>query len=573
MAYFSKEAILKAYKQLSKLSADPTAQGATQRVSALRYFVALDSFYANYHHDCDTKDSSDKESFTGYVGEAVKVTEDLYSGNFFFPLIHIQGDYNVGSNFYSTGVVNISKESPSTTFNYPRRGKNPLMEVENGVLIRKVEFYPNLSSYLNNKPEMKAAFVVWLLRNDYISNDNYEGIKLALINKFSKEFVDVLMPSTSLDYTYNDYLTFASTKCTLEELDVRQTIVATTTVKSGVQQSGKAFNIQSLTPTILYGPPGTGKTYHMQEDYINRFDKENRFVTTFHQSFSYEDFVEGLKPLLDGYDSENITYQIEKGVFRQACERAALIAGFNSLEDSINASNRIELYDTAVKEGKLVLLCIDEINRANVSAVFGDLISLIEENKRIGAKNEMTVRLPYSKKEFGVPKNLLIIGTMNTADRSIQLLDSALRRRFRFEELLPDYNVLEKRSASILKNINAKIRCFIGKDSQIGHSYFIEAKNDLDIFVTLRDKVIPLLEEYFYGEVEKIRKVLSETEKNNLNYFYVEDKEATSFHKEFDDEYEEGKLFYQISSKLFSVATEDEATKFIEHLIPEDTNE
>ena len=573
MAYFSKEAILKAYKQLSKLSPDPTTQGATQRVSALRYFVALDSFYANYHQDCDTKDSNDKESFTNYVGDIVKVTDDLYSGNFYFPLIHIQGDYNVGSNFYSTGVVNISKESPNTTFNYPRRGKNPLMEVENGVLIRKVDYYPNLSSYLNNKPEMKAAFVVWLLRNEYISNNNYVGIKLALINIFTKELVDVLMPSTSLEYTYNQYLSFDSSKCTLEELDVRETIVAATTVKSGPTKSGKAFNIHSLTPTILYGPPGTGKTFHMQEDYISHFENENRFVTTFHQSFSYEDYVEGLKPILDGYDSENITYQIEKGVFRQACERAAMIAGFNSLEDSINASNRKELYDSAVKGGKIVLLCIDEINRANVSAVFGDLISLIEEDKRIGAKNEMIVRLPYSKKEFGVPKNLLIIGTMNTADRSIQLLDSALRRRFRFEELLPDYTVLEKESASILKNINAKIRCFLGKDSQIGHSYFIEAKNDLDIFVTLRDKVIPLLEEYFYGEIEKIRKVLCETEKSNAYYFYIEDKEATIFHREFDDEYEEGKSFYQLNSKLLTVASEEEASKYLKHLIPEGSNE
>ena len=306
----------------------------------------------------------------------------------------------------------------------------------------------------------------------------------------------------------------------------------------------------------------------MQEDYINRFDKDDRFVTTFHQSFSYEDFVEGLKPLLDGYDSENITYQIEKGVFRQACERAALIAGFNSLEESINDANRQETYDKAIKDGKIVLLCIDEINRANVSAVFGDLISLIEDSKRIGAKNELTVRLPYSKKEFGVPKNLMIIGTMNTADRSIQLLDSALRRRFRFEELLPDYSVLDEKSASILKAINAKIRCYLGKDSQIGHSYFIDMKNDLDIFVAMRDKVLPLLEEYFYGEIEKIRKVLNETEKNNSAYFYVEDKAATEFHKEFDDEYEEGKSFYEVHTKLGEVSTEDSASKYLAHLLP-----
>lgn len=568
MAYFSKDAILKAYKQLSKLSSDPTAQGATQRISALRYFVALDNFYAVFRKNCDTKDYSHKESYTGYVGDVVSLTDDLYTGNFYFPLSHSQRDYNVGSNFYSVNVVAMSKQNPTMVYDFPRRGKNPLMEVQNGVLIRKQDYYPNLSHYLNNNVDMKAAFVIWLLRGAYISNNNYEGIKLALINKFTKEFVDELMPSDSLEYTYNDYLDFSQNKSTLEELDIRSIVVTSTPVKTGASKSGKAFDVKNLTPTILYGPPGTGKTFRMQEDYINRFDKDDRFVTTFHQSFSYEDFVEGLKPLLDGYDSENITYQIEKGVFRQACERAALIAGFNSLEESINDANKQETYDKAIKDGKIVLLCIDEINRANVSAVFGDLISLIEDSKRIGAKNELTVRLPYSKKEFGVPKNLLIIGTMNTADRSIQLLDSALRRRFRFEELLPDYSVLDEKSASILKAINAKIRCYLGKDSQIGHSYFIDMKNDLDIFAAMRDKVLPLLEEYFYGEIEKIRRVLNETEKNNSEYFYVEDKAATEFHKEFDDEYEEGKTFYEVNTKLGEVNTEDGASKFLAHLLP-----
>ena len=125
MAYFSKDAILKAYKQLSKLSSDPTAQGATQRVSALRYFVALDNFYAVFRKDCDTKDSSHKESYTGYVGDVISVTEDLYTGNFYFPLSHSQGDYNVGSNFYSVNVVAMSKQNPTMVYDFPRRGKNP----------------------------------------------------------------------------------------------------------------------------------------------------------------------------------------------------------------------------------------------------------------------------------------------------------------------------------------------------------------------------------------------------------------------------------------------------------------
>lgn len=567
MAYFSKDAILKAYKQLSKLSYNPTAQGAIQRVSALRYFVALDRYFAKFNRDCDTKDQIQKDSYTKFVGEVVAVTDEMYTGNFYFPLTLTEGDYNVGSNLYSVNVVALSKSNPSMKYDFPRRGKKPLMEIQNGVLLRTPDLYSNLSHYLNKDIDMKVAFVIWLLRKDNIRNNNYVSIKQALMDKYTKELVSELIPSDSFEYKYKDYLSFSDNKATLEVLDIRSIIITSSPIKTENSKSGKSFNVHNLTPTILYGPPGTGKTFRMQEDYINRFDKDNRFVTTFHQSFCYEDFVEGIKPLLDGYDSENITYQIEKGVFIQACERAALIAGYDSLEESINDNNKEETYNKAIKSGNIVLLCIDEINRANVSAVFGDLISLIEESKRLGAKNELTVRLPYSKKEFGVPKNILIIGTMNTADRSIQLLDSALRRRFRFEELLPDYSVLNEKSASILMAINAKIRCYLGKDSQIGHSYFIDSKNDLDIFLVLKDKVIPLLEEYFYGEIEKIRKILNENENNNPSYFYIEDKAATAFHKEYDDEYEEGKIFYELNPNLTEVNSEEAASSYLDHLL------
>ena len=270
---------------------------------------------------------------------------------------------------------------------------------------------------------------------------------------------------------------------------------------------------------------------------------------------------------MDGYDSENITYQIEPGIFRRACERAALIAGFDSLKDSIEDKNRTEKYAKAIKEGDCVLLCIDEINRANVSAVFGDLISLIEDNKRIGAVNELTVTLPYSKEEFGVPQNLLIVGTMNTADRSIQLLDSALRRRFKFKEFLPEYDILSEKGALILKGINTRVRVFLGKDSQIGHSYFCDAKNDLDLFLALRDKIIPLLEEYFYGEVEKIRKVLNETDTPQKGYFYQIDKEAQAFYKDYADEYNEDKIIYKLDDNLNSVNSEEEASLYLNHLL------
>lgn len=349
------------------------------------------------------------------------------------------------------------------------------------------------------------------------------------------------------------------------------------TDKGSIPQQGKqseqkaSLDFASLTPLILYGPPGTGKTFKMQHEYIDKFAKKDRFITTFHQSFSYEEFVEGLKPVLAektaGDTSSDVKYEIQKGIFYKACERAAEIAGFTSLQDCISASDRNARMDDAVKNNKVVLLCIDEINRANVSSVFGDLISLIEPSKRIGAKNEMVVQLPYSKEAFAVPANLMIVGTMNTADRSIQLLDSALRRRFRFEELLPNYGVIQNETAkSILKAINARIRCLLDKDHQIGHSYFIDAQNELYIFKAIKDCVIPLLEEYFYNDAQKIRQILNENDDSATN-FYVRDAEAQDALEKMQNDYDDEKEFYMLNSKLETVNDDSLAQGFLSHII------
>lgn len=328
----------------------------------------------------------------------------------------------------------------------------------------------------------------------------------------------------------------------------------------------------SLQPLILYGPPGTGKTYKMQHNYIDKFSEEDCFVTTFHQSFSYEEFVEGLKPVLlsssaSDSSSSDVKYEIQKGIFYKACERAAVLAGYESLSDCISASDRSSKMDEAIKNNKIVLLCIDEINRANVSSVFGDLISLIEPSKRIGAKNEMIVQLPYSKESFAVPANLMIVGTMNTADRSIQLLDSALRRRFRFEELLPDYDKIENTTAkSILQKINARIRGLLDKDHQLGHSYFIEDKSDLDIFNALKDCVIPLLEEYFYNDAQKIRQILNETSESETN-FYVKDSDAMSELDNMQNDYDNEKELFILNPALTDVKDNEKAKSFTNHIV------
>jgi hypothetical protein len=324
-----------------------------------------------------------------------------------------------------------------------------------------------------------------------------------------------------------------------------------------------------LSSIILYGPPGTGKTFTLQKKYISKFNEKNRDITTFHQAFSYEEFIEGLKPVLDD-SSKDVKYDIEKGIFYRACEKAAILADYASLAECLEDTklNRIVKFNKAIEEKKTVLLCIDEINRGNVAAIFGDLISLIESTKRLGAEEEMTAILPYSKKEFGVPANLLIVGTMNTADRSIQLLDSALRRRFKFVELLPNYTkdiYKNEHAITILKNINARVRCLLNKDNQIGHSYFMKAENYCDILSALLNKVIPLLEEYFYNDIDKVRFVLDDKDKES-NFFYVEDTEAKKAYEAYMKDYDEERNFYQINPEIASAIESNNKEKCKEFL-------
>ncbi|MYA17084.1 MAG: AAA domain-containing protein, partial [Gemmatimonadetes bacterium] len=280
--------------------------------------------------------------------------------------------------------------------------------------------------------------------------------------------------------------------------------------------------------TILYGPPGTGKTWHTvtrsvaivegrevsevaleDRSAVKRRFEEHRDagrieMVTFHQNTTYEDFVEGIRPVLAGppdRDPErapgqgqggDVQYEMSRGIFRRIAERAE-----------------------ANPDARYVLI-IDEINRGNIARIFGELITLIEDSKRIGRHDEARVTLPGSNTDFAVPGNLHVLGTMNTADRSIALLDTALRRRFVFEEMMPDpaHSGIAKDLDGIdcgrlLKAMNRRIAVLLDREHQIGHTYFLRVDTLPALARTFQNRIMPLLQEYFYDDWEKIGAVLN----------------------------------------------------------------
>ena len=198
-------------------------------------------------------------------------------------------------------------------------------------------------------------------------------------------------------------------------------------------------------------------------------------------------------------------------------------------------------------KNKNYYLVIDEINRGNVASILGELITLIEEDKRAGAKNELVATLPYSREKFSIPPNLYIIATMNTADRSVEALDTALRRRFTFQEMSPDPLLVEQPQnlnvnlRRLLETINLRIEKLLNKDHCIGHSYFMAIHENKNPFEALKqafaNKVIPLLEEYFYGDMSKIGSILG-------SGFVEKIENHSSFAPDFPvDEFEEKEIY------------------------------
>lgn len=355
--------------------------------------------------------------------------------------------------------------------------------------------------------------------------------------------------------------------------------------EASLSRNSDNFILPSVN-TILYGPPGTGKTYNSikyavdtvdtkfnqdgrkyYSDYIEKFNelKEVRKITftTFHQSYGYEEFIEGIKPnLSDGSDKKDsegdkpnlshssdkkISYEIAEGVFKECCEEAK------------------------GKSGNYVFI-IDEINRGNISKIFGELITLIEDSKRDGGDEAMSVILPYSKEKFSVPNNVYILGTMNTADRSIALMDTALRRRFEFVEMMPDESLLDHVVVEdnhnnkdnennkdidiqkMLKKMNQRIEVLYDREHTLGHAFFMPLNNEekatIDKLASIfKNKIIPLLQEYFYEDYEKIMLVLGIDPQNMDDSKFISVKSNDGLFKNSPEI--DSNTTYQINHKAF----------------------
>ena len=548
-------------------------------------------------------------------------------------------------------------------------------KIENKSIVWKVEQFIKLCEIVLD--EVKQDAELQAMSKARLNEDCYQDEALHLLAMDIVFYGSAYMAETEFA-TEQDSKLLAEITPLQEENDIKE------------QEVDKPMTDVRLN-TILYGPPGTGKTYHTviyavaiienrelasveAESYSDVLTRYNDYkaqgrieFTTFHQSFGYEEFIEGIRPVVSGEDETNdvgdVQYSVQPGIFKRFCERAerpvAVVTndygigenpsiwkvsldgtgdnpirseclkkghiriGWDEYGESITDTTDFSQYGGRVvlnsfinrmQIGDIVLSCysastidaigvvtgdcewhdeyprlkrlrkvnwivkdikenilslnggtsmtlasvyrmgnvsltdvyqlidkhnptpaaqpaqknyvfiIDEINRGNISKIFGELITLIEESKRVGKPEGMTARLPNSQKHFGVPDNVYIIGTMNTADRSIATIDTALRRRFLFREMLPNPQVLadvmveDLSISAMLNRMNQRIAVLYDREHTIGHAYFMKLRDNPTVETLaeiFRNNIIPLLQEYFYEDYEKIRLVLGDSLKND----------------------------------------------------------
>jgi|GEM_PF-772865 len=498
----------------------------------------------------------------------------------------------------------------------------------------------------------KCRKVNWKLKGNWKSDHQLVIKTLTDITKY---------PTVDSNYNYYYEKLFDIMGVDFNNNEITQNIAMNENIKKAVELLKKKKQI------ILYGPAGTGKTYSVKnivkefcnEDYETLKEEERVKFLTFHQSFSYEEFIEGIHA--ETTDDGKVFYDTKSGIFKKLCENAEENWRNSSKESVINYQKILEDFrkevdnkisenecfvlkkNVEIKEissnvngdftsfilggsvksdqrltkniilrdlpkmlsGEIIsaddikpafesksnrhgnaiyyfallgkikdfyeknkdkykpekenlknyFLIIDEINRGNISKIFGELITLLEKDKRLGNENEIIVELPYSNESFGIPPNIYIIGTMNTSDKSIAQLDLALRRRFGFIEMLPEAELLKDINIdginlqTLLEKLNKRIEFLLDKDHTIGHSYFMQVEKMEDLQFVFYNEIIPLLEEYFYSDYEKLRLVLGSE--------FVEEIKLEKKLFENNEEIDENDVIFRIKKENFKEAIEN----------------
>lgn len=396
---------------------------------------------------------------------------------------------------------------------------------------------------VNGWLERKYRVIKQATHNDYYKGSTYRG----WTPNYNSTFMQVKPEELQL---FEQEILKPFFEMTLQELaeetENYKTLTKESTDAVTITKTSSSTPCTDTENTIYYGPPGTGKTHklmELMEAYKDDADNLRYKTVTFHQSYGYEEFIEGLRPVLKKENNNHdIQYEIKEGIFKELCDKAKQ-----------NPNKRYAIF-------------IDEINRGNISKIFGELISLIELDKR----ERLEVILPYSQELFTVPANIDIIGAMNTADHSLTRLDTALRRRFAFKPLYPDLDYLSgtiiiKDNISIdlqkiIAAINRRIELLYDKEHCIGHAYFKDIVKKPDMldenkFCLLQNifqhKIIPLLEEYFFEDWQKIRLVLADNQKQDIALQFIQQNEVNTLNLFGEADIVTTEYRYTINKKAF----------------------
>lgn len=362
MVYLSKSSVLSAYCKLSLLSENPITQGATQKVSALRYFIALDMFYKTNGTNCDTKNNSDKDLFSECVGNFVSVNSEKYTSNFYYPLTNSDKDYNCGSNFYSVNVIKESITNPNRIFDFPRRGKMPLIKIQNGTLIHDVSLYHNLNSYLGDSGEMKAALVIWLLRNNPIKDETSSGIKDALGVIITNPLYQILTDFE--EELLEQYLSFSESVSYINDMDIKQSVNPINnkmTLNTPHTNSYKKYLLALRTKPflLLAGISGTGKSRIVRE-------------------FAFKSCPKYLQDK-DGTTPGNYCMIEVKPNWHDSTE---LLGYYSNLSKEYQFKKFVKfLVKAKMYPDVPFFVCLDEMNLAPVEQYFAEVLSILETRK------------------------------------------------------------------------------------------------------------------------------------------------------------------------------------------------